>query len=700
MIPDSIPAVLLPAVAAWGLLHAPGRLLLGRGGQAVPDLFAHLLLSSVVTTLTATGLAAAGRFSLGAVLAANLAVVLVGTVLRRLAGPTEPAQQPLGSGGAPPSERDRLGPLLVAAALLAYWPAWPTFLAASDSTAYVTTGVSLAHHGHLWRDDQLGRALPPPAQAALFDSMSQVLGHAGPPYRRMPGAMMLEALGDERAWPDFFPVPSVWSALFVEAGATGWAEPERAAPNYAPLFASLALWAFWLVARNWLGTGLGLVAVALLGASSPYYNAARMALSEPIAAWFTLGALAVLVGAISRSNRVDPRAALLAGAALAGAMFTRVETALWLAMAFALLPTLTGARRLPLPRPFFAALAAGAACTVAEALSLPGTWTDPLHDHLTNASLQLVLQYGLPGLVPAILATALAAAAFVAAGRRFGWSAALRWSFLAAVLVGHAGAARFLVERTPMWLSFSIGWSGLALAGVGGALAWRERDRLGGAPFVLAAFAAVALLLFYNPHVYPVVPWGARRFVPLLLPVLVLLACHAAGAAAARSRMLGLACVALLAYPVWLGGRPTWGHDFVDGAWEALAAIDAAVPEGGIVLYDREISALMVGPSMWLVHDREGLAVPPTSSAPGRQWVAALTWNFARSGPVWFVTKAAGQQWRPPKVAMTPVAQVPVTLPFLEQTYDRRPERRENFAMPIAVYRLQPGLNPRPILID
>jgi len=715
---DLLPRTLVCAISAWVVLYAPGRALVRTGFTTIPTAFARVLASVIVTTITGTGLAAAASFSLPALIAANAVVAAVFLLLReRIAG--APAE--LWRNNDRP--RELAGPLLFALALASYWPAYPAFLGASDSTAYLSSGISLAHHGTLGRTDEIGPTLPKGTREVLFDTMSQVFASTGPPYRRMPGAMLLESLDSTQAWPCFFPVPSVWAAIFVVVGAPGGDSAEQAAPGFAPLFAALALWSFWLLARCWLGPRWGLFAVVLLAASGPFYFSARLPLSEPIAAYFALSGLAILSMRAAAERAPSPSSAgqvfadgaglsrldaILAGAAFGTAVFTRVEIALLLVMTFALIPTLAHSRSaradfsngwaFGLPRVFFAALLATASLTVAQALLLPGSYISPLFDHLQNAWIRYILRYGYP--TAGLLAAAAGAGGLVllAGSRTVGLSATLRWGFLLAVWIGHWGASSYLAERTPMWLSFYVGWFGLALAVVGAYLAWRERARLPAAPFVLALAAATASILFYNPHVFPSLPWGARRFVPLLLPLLVLLACHTCARLATRSRLASAACAAAVGFFVAAGGRPVWGEKLMEGAWSQLQAISAAIPEGGTILIDREVSPMMVGPALWLILDRNGLSVPPTNSAAGREILPHLAWELAGRAPVYFVTRGTGNQVRTEKVVMELLARETASLRLLEQTYDRRPERIQRYIMPISIYRMHRSLDPRGLI--
>lgn len=344
---------------------------------------------------------------------------------------------------------------------------------------------------------------------------------------------------------------------------------------------------------------------------------------------------------------------------------------------------------------FFVALAAVASLVLGLIALVPGSYVSPLLDHPQNARIYYLLKYGPPTTAGVLGVATVSIAVIGFCLRRFGWSATLRWGFVLAVLVGQASASRFLYDRTPMWLSFYIGWAGLLLAFAGGYLAWRDRARLAAAPLLLGVATAAAAILFYNPHVYPTLPWGARRFVPLLLPMLVLLAVYAVARAAERSRVLGLACGGVLVFGIVAGGRPVWGQSLVAGAWQQLEEISAAIPGDGIILLDRETSPLMIGPALWLIHDRNSIPVPALSSQPGRAIVPGLVWYYTRDRPVYYVTRGAANQLPPPIVTMTLIARVTSSLRFLEQTKTRRPERIERYLMPLSVYRLERSLKKR-----
>jgi hypothetical protein len=707
---DSPSTIALSLFSAWALLYLPGRALIRAGSTTLPTAFARIVVGVVVTTLVGTGLAAAEAFSLANLLVADAVASALLFALRRRLAPDP---------GGPRPARDLLGPALVAAALGVYWPAYPVFLGGSDATAYLGSAISLARHGTLAREDELGPALPPDVQTVVFDSMSQVFLEPGSPYRRVPGAMFIEEHGDARAWPCFFPVPSVWGAVSALRGGT---LDERDAADFAPFFAALALWAFWQLARQWLGSTWGLVAAALLGVSGPWYTAAHMPMSELIAAFFVFSGLAFTAAAHRSAQRsvqaastlrsveaasaqgsvqaagARPADAMLAGAALGAAVFTRIEVAMLLALAFALLPAFARGRddaALRLPTIFFAMLVGIGSLVLVQTVLLPGTYVAPLVDHLKNVRVNFHLRFGYPSPVVLAAAAAAALAAFAAVVRAFGLSATIRWGIILGALAGHAAASRFLYERTPMWLSLYVGWTGLALFVAGGLLAWRSRAWLPAGTFIVALTAAVSAILFYNPHVYPSLPWGARRFVPMLLPLMVLLAAYAVSVMSARSRLAAAALAALLAWPVLEGTRTTWDEPVVGGTWDQLQEVSKTIPSDGIILVDRELSRLMLAPSLWLVLDRNNVTVPPIETAIGTRVIRRIV-STITDKPVYFVTRATAGLQRPSYTNFVRVGDTVLRLRYVQATYRNLPQHMINEVVPIRVYRIGISFDPKP----
>jgi len=678
--PELIPALARGAIAVYACALAPGQ---GwwRGRQSsLPRLWAQVLVSVLCTTAVASSLAAFESFSLASVVLGNGFITFVGFLYQLLIR---------GRDESIPVWHDRIGPLVFLLALLAYWPPYPTFLAASDASAYLDTGVALARTGKFAVDDELAPRLSPILRRSLFDSMSQVVGGGGPPYRRVPGALLMHSLEDTRAWPAFFPVPSVWAALVTEiAGA-------RAAPAYATFFAALAVWTTFVLVRRWLTLPWTLLAVAVIAGNGAAYYSAHFAMSEQ-PAWYL--AWAGLTAAAAYDHKRGHADIVLAAAAFGAAMLLRIDFAIFLAGTLVLLPSFRAAATAssestaaPLPPAFFAMIGAWALLTAVELVRVPGSYAAPLLDNGTNARVLLLylLVHHATLLAVGAVAASIAAAALA---WWLGWRRALRFGFVLALVAGHAAVSSFLATRTPLWLSFYMGWAGLALAAAGTVIVWQRRRELPGSAMVLALLAVTSLVLFYNPHVHPTLPWGVRRYVPVLLPGLLLLAVAAAEHAWRRHPAAGVIAVAALLFGVVAGGRTVWGKPLYQGATEQLEEVVAAIPDGGLIAINRTLSAHMLGPALWLLYGRNNVSVYPDTTKVGRQQLSALVHAFPNV-PVYFVTGGFGRPQPAAFVRGSLVGRTRVHLPLLEATHDRLPVRIERYLAPIAIYKLERSLN-------
>jgi hypothetical protein len=139
---------------------------------------------------------------------------------------------------------------------------------------------------------------------------------------------------------------------------------------------------------------------------------------------------------------------------------------------------------------------------------------------------------------------------------------------------------RSYYEQATRWLSWYLGWGTLALALIGACwLAYEQvaRHRRVWAPAFLVCFGSAVWVLF-APSITPDHPWADRRFVPVVLPGLVLFALIAvvsvlqfiasrssrawSADSAARPVLLGALqgavgaiAVLVIVIPVWTGSR-------------------------------------------------------------------------------------------------------------------------------------------------
>jgi hypothetical protein len=639
----------------------------------VPRAFARLAVSLLTTSLVALGLIVLEEFSLPRLVAVLGAVTLLGYLgvgrVRHI-GPTGAANA------------GRAGALVFLFALAVYWPALEAHIAGSDASAYLAAGVHLAREHKLSKTDDLGPLVPPIARGSMFFS---ALGMPWkPPYSRIHGGLVVESLGATEAVPSFFPLPSAWAAMFADSlGA-------RHAGGYAPLFAAAAVWAMWLLARARLGFFAAVTITILVAANAAAYWSGRFALSEPLA-WFFIAAALVALDAYEDEG--FPADARLAGALLGGAALVRIEYAAFivaaLAIRLALKPTLGGR---PLGGGFGLGLGALFFATAAEAMLVPGAYTAPIAD--VGRGLDWIMGEAMRDSAWLVYGSGVAMlGAFVISIRRFGF---VRVAAASTALAFFILYARFSADRDPLralrWLGLYVGWATLVFAGLGVGWTWRRRFARPADAFVVILFAVVASCLIFDPHVYPAMPWAARRFVPVVIPLGLIFAGTTATAIWRRSVIAGLVAWALLLTGTLAPARALWRGGHFEGTYDQLAELAAALPGDGAVLIDNRLIPMLLGPPLWLTYGRNSLPATLTTTA-GRGTVAGMTriLGDAGKGPVLLIkpTLTAGAE---PIffTQMTRVGDLTLQIPLPEETDGAPPQRIERYTQPISIYRLDP----------
>lgn len=660
-------------MAAYLCLLGPGLAWWRGNPSSLPRTFAAVTLSVAWTSLAGLALSACGRFSLPLLVLLNALVSLLGYMLVGLRS-REPDRMVPAAGA---------GLALALLALCLYWPPFETHLAASDSSSYLAAGMHLARSHRFGVEDPLSEQLPLLAKRQLF--LSVRAHQLKPPFSRMPGGMVVEKLSSTTAHPSFLPLPSIWSAVVAEVAGP------RLAGGFAPLFAGLALWGFWVFLRRRCGAAATLLATAWLGLSAAFYWSARFPLSEPLACFSLWAGLAALDGWEDEGSLADAR---LAALALGLTAVARTEYAAFVLAALAaryLLRAELGCR--PLPRSFFAVYAAVLLAVMAEAAFLPGAYLTPISDALGGFQ-YLATQalrnhpYAAFGLVAALLAL------LVAALRRFGIARTLALAGLLAfvgayVFVGELGQ-KPPASLSMQWLRAWLGLPLLALAAGGALLAWRERFRSPGNGFLLLLGGLVTVLLVYDPHVMTVMPWASRRFVPVVIPAAVALATLAIARLASRRLLAGLA-VGLLALATSLApASRLWGHPYYAGAWEQLSELAEIIPRDGTLLVESGLDNYVLGAPLWLIWSLNSLPVS-VESRRSRNLIAGLTRRFSASGPVYLLAPTAKTE----KIKIAFVIRrklADYTFQFLmpEQLPVEVPSRRLLYAKSVSLFRLSP----------
>jgi hypothetical protein len=659
-----------PALAAaYFCLLAPGQAWWRPRNSALPRLLAQVALSTAWTGIAATTLTAASAFSLPRLVLLNASVSLAGYLwVGRTANPQAPAS--------------RSGLAVALLALLLYWPPFETHIAASDSSTYLAAATNLARSHSLSKVDPLLEEIPSTvARRHIFPS---ALGLPWkPPYSRMPGGLVMDSLDANEVRPAFFPLPIVWSAIFADALGS------RYAGGQAPLFAALALWATYAFTRKRMGTSAALLVTALMGINAASYWAGRFALAEP-AVWFFLWAGLLGMDAWEEEGLAADSA--FAAAMFSMAAFSRPEFSIFIGLALLCRRLLRSSVSLrPLHPVFFVTMAAGLAAVAAEVYLLPGAYTAPITDTLSGLSFRLTTL----GLAPKVTAVAMALVFLALALRRFGLKTTAAAAIVFPALAVYAASSHFLLPRSLAWLGAYLGWPTLVLATIGALWCWRKRhERPADAFFLVLAFIISALVL-YDPHVYPSLPWASRRFVPMVVPLSLVLAAMATTRLASRHLVAGLAAWGILIASVVMPARASWSTPFYQGSYDQLADFNAAVPANATLLIDGRLDTLVLGPALWLTHGRESLPVHAAYER-GRNVIASLAFNLPAHRDLWLLKPTLNEDKKPPWVSLKHMDDFIFQLLLPEQSTVGPPQRAELYTLPVSLFRLRSTLRHKP----
>jgi hypothetical protein len=395
------------------------------------------------------------------------------------------------------------------------------------------------------------------------------------------------------------------------------------------VLAGIALLAFFAIARRVVGGGFALVGLVAFAVSMPIVYVSRDTFTEPLALLFLMGGLALLYRAVDTGRTLDYAAAGFVTSAAAVVRIDAYAAMLSLLVVAAVLLAVAA----PWQRrdaAWRSAALLGSAVPMVVVGYLDVSWLSPGYYHnqrsqiiaLAVASAMLIVtgaatvvvawawrepikaRIGTPAgrLLLSRLAGATVIVAFVVLLSRPWWMTA-RGEFDNLILRVAQQAqglpvdgTRLYAEYTVNWQAMYFGWPTVILAVVGYVLLLyrlihRSDYRLLG--FLIMTLSLSALYL-WTPQITPDQVWAMRRYVPVVVPGLIIAAVAALRAAwswwttssAVRVVVRGgviVACAAVLVVP-WLVTRPV--RDLREEAPQAaqVQALCAAVPSDGAVL--------------------------------------------------------------------------------------------------------------------
>ncbi|MEP6598383.1 MAG: glycosyltransferase family 39 protein [Actinomycetota bacterium] len=476
----------------------------------------------------------------------------IGPVLLLLAGHFIPllaiALGALGAAGAvalcgvPRSQvsRQAVGYTLVALAVVAGWAvlnavfSGENLYAQRDPATYTITAEWLTHH----------ESLGVPTHPEIFGSPAGYDDTSAGFLQDRPG--MVYAQGNH--------------LLPVLMACAGWLFGVSAMLKSNAIIGALALLVFFGLARRIVGAPFALVALGAVAASMPMIYVGRDAYTEPLAMLLLVGAASLLHRAV-RSNRIADfaLAGLVAGSAALVRIDSLVAMVALIAVGAALLAIAPSGRRHDAGvrvaallgtatlltiigyldvsqlssgyyhnqrRQILPLLGAAGVLLVLATVAVAVVWRTGVRAVLASERVRRDLNRGVSGLI---------AVAFVSLASRPLWMTAHGGvdNEILRTLQRAAGQAvdgtRLYSERALSWQAMYLGWPAVLLAAVGYPLLahrlLRQRDYalVGALGLTLSASA----LYLWTPQITPDQVWTMRRFVPLVLPGLVLAAVYA-----------------------------------------------------------------------------------------------------------------------------------------------------------------------------
>jgi hypothetical protein len=595
------------------------------------------------------------------------------------------------------------GLVLVAGAL--FFPGFPYGAGDKDPGAYVNHAIQIARHGSIrWTDPALERV----------KDVSLVSPGAQRPA--IPGALWpalwLNAPGSAVISPQFY---HLWPALLASAFSVGG---YSGLVNVTPLVGVLAVLALALAVRRVFGLLAGSLAGLLLATNMLQVWQARYPTTEMLTQLFVIGSLLGLLIALQSGWGL---AAGIAGLLLGASFLTRPDGLLLVLLAVATGLVLLALRRFDRCAGWFAA---GLALTLPHALlqayGIAERYTlandvPPLRTValvvLAGLAAALLARWLLPGLcgrVVALLedrrAQRWGGVAILAAAAGLLLVGFLRPRLFGAdYLPGPAGVPRRSYDEQSLWrLSWFFTMPGMGVMLLGLALVALRRWRAAAWALVVPVLLLLPLYAWHARNSVRLMWWG-RRFVPVVVPGMVLLIAVALAAgltwAAAsgrwrwgrwpvRATSAGVAGFLLL---VFLSqSLPLRHHQELAGSFELTQRIArAAHGRQGVFLWEHIGKGITTSPGYLFggpLIEQEGQI---SALLPQQQVNVAYVREFARTFPGQPVFVLWRGRQPPPadaSLGLERVDHIVLRLPMWQESNDRRPSHAKEFALDFSIW--------------
>ena len=460
--------------------------------------------------------------------------------------------------------------LLLALCAWRFFPAAEYVIGGKDPGVYVNEGISMHRTGTLFRRDEVVASVPADARDLFFRS------HGRDDYYsvRFMGVFIMDpATGMVMAgFPHLFP-----ASVALGYGVAGI----RGATTTVAVWAVLGVLAVYFLGVRLMGRWAAFLGCVLLilNVAETWYG--RYPNAEVVMQVLLFGGLL----AFSYSEQEDGRFfAWVAGSACGLLVFLRFDAFLAIAAFLIVCSMRWIIDRKPPRLEFLLPLVAGVVLALLY-------YTGPLEAFFWQ------YRVNLPPLWTNVAAVVAAIAIVVAAGTQRRWLGPLLEEYLppALALIIAALAVYGLFFREPAgrlaeadayalrtFRASYVFWPALAASVAG--FVMMARRQFWSHPGFFVVFALFAVFFFRKLHIVPEHFWLSRRFLPMILPGVCLLAAGAlVGSAAAGEthrlgrRLAGTLGVAFIAWQFWAAARPVAAHVEYRGAIHALEQLAARI---------------------------------------------------------------------------------------------------------------------------
>lgn len=610
-------------------------------------LFWAVVTSLAVSLSLVLLLAAAGQYTFERLLVGNLAFACGAAVLARF-------RLRLGQAATRPTLACLLPIVLVALGIWRFFPPAEYVIGGKDPGVYIAEGIQIAQRGTFVYADPMVASVPEFARDLFFPS------HGRPEYHgvRFMGFFVMD--------PDRGTVVGQFPHLFPASVAIGYGlDGLTGARRAVGVWAVLGLLAVYFAGAQIAGRAAALAASVLLSLHVIQVWFARYPNAELVMQTLLFAGLLALARAHDRGGRFF---APLAGLLLGMLLFLRVDAVLGIGAAVAgvALHVAAGGRW----RPGFVAVLAVIAGLAAVYLLGP-----------LRAYAELPIQFLTHNVawwqyLAAVLALALVLGAMIVSSRHAALSSGVRTyapAALAGVLI--VAAIYALHFREPAgrladydasalrdFVRFYLSMPALIAALAGFALL--ARHRFWHSPALLVTIAVFSFFFFYKIRIVPEHFWAARRFLPVILPGVLLCVCATAawglrqtGRRRTMSVAIGTAFVVLLGGQYARASRPIIDHVEYAGIIPELERLAARVSDEDLLLIesrDAGSDAHVFGLPLAYIYARHVLVL--ASARPERDAFAPfLEWARTRYRAVYFLggggTDLLSRQWSARSVA-------------------------------------------------